>query len=92
MPDRFDSNGKARVNLRREGEEVAVGAWHSCPVDLGTAVETIPGGKGRITVSTLDLGGRLSSADTRAEVARRPLYNFLAFAGITNKLQQALPR
>lgn len=72
-------DGKARSGLLLEGEELVVGAWHSYPMELGTAVGIIPCGKGRIVVSTLDIASQLSSPDTSAEVARKLLCNFIAF-------------
>ncbi len=72
-------NGKTRSGLLLEGEELVVGAWHSYPMALGTAVGIIPCGKGRIIVSTLDIASQLRSADTSAHVARKLLCNFLAF-------------
>jgi hypothetical protein len=73
-------NGKARSGLRLEGEDLVAGAWHSYPMDLGTAVGIIPCGKGKIIVSTLDLASQLNSADTSAEVARKLLCNFVDYA------------
>jgi beta-galactosidase len=78
-------NGKARSGLRLEGEEFVAGAWHSYPMELGTAVGVIPCGKGRIVVSTLDLAGQLNSADTSAHVARKLLCNFIAFDKLTRR-------
>jgi hypothetical protein len=72
-------NGKTRSGLLLEGEELVVGAWHSYPMALGTAVGIIPCGKGRIVVSTLDIASQLNSSDPSAEVARKLLCNFIAF-------------
>jgi beta-galactosidase len=72
-------NGRARTGLRLEGEELVAGAWHSYPMDLGTAVGVIPCGKGKIVVSTLDIASQLNSSDTSAIVARKLLCNFIAF-------------
>lgn len=74
-------NGKARSGLRLDGEELVAGAWHSYPMDLGTAVGIIPCGKGKIIVSTLDIASQLNSPDTSAEVARKLLCNFIGYAG-----------
>lgn len=76
-------NGKTRSGLLLDGEELVVGAWHSYPMALGTAVGVIPCGKGRIIVSTLDIASQLRSADTSANVARKLLCNFLAFCRST---------
>jgi hypothetical protein len=73
-------NGKTRSGLLLEGEELVTGAWHSYPMELGTAVGIIPCGKGKIIVSTLDIAGQLDSADTSAGVARKLLCNFIDYA------------
>ena len=73
-------NGRSRTGLRLEGEELAAGAWHSYPMELGTAVGIIPCGKGKIIVSTLDIAGQLNSADTSVDVARKLLCNFIDYA------------
>ncbi len=73
-------NGRSRTGLRLEGEELVAGAWHSYPMELGTAVGVIPCGKGKIIVSTLDIVSQLNSADTSAEVARKLLCNFIDYA------------
>jgi hypothetical protein len=72
-------NGKTRSGLRLAGEELVAGAWHSYPMELGTAVGVIPYGKGKIIVSTLDISSQLASSDTSAEVARKLLCNFLEY-------------
>ncbi|HEU5396057.1 MAG TPA: PA14 domain-containing protein, partial [Verrucomicrobiae bacterium] len=74
-------NGRSRTGLRLEGEQLVAGAWHSFPMDLGTAVGVIPCGKGKIIVSTLDIAGQLDSTDTSADVARKLLCNFIDYAG-----------
>ncbi len=73
-------NGKSRSGMRLEGEELVAGAWHSFPMDLGTAVGIIPCGKGKIIVSTLDIASQLDSKDTSAEVPRKLLCNFVDYA------------
>jgi beta-galactosidase len=73
-------NGKTRSGLRLEGEELVAGAWHSYPMDLGTAVGIIPCGKGKIIVSTLDIASQLNANDTSAEVARKLMCNFIEYA------------
>ena len=74
-------NGKSRSGMRLEGEELIAGAWHSYPMDLGTAVGIIPCGKGKIIVSTLDIVSQLDSKDTSAEVSRKLLCDFVDYAG-----------
>jgi beta-galactosidase len=73
-------NGKTRSGLLLEGEELVTGAWHSYPMELGTAVGVIPCGRGKIIVSTLDVASQLNSADTSADVARKLLCNFIDYA------------
>jgi hypothetical protein len=75
-------NGKTRSGLLLEGDELVAGAWHSYPMNLGTAVGIIPCGRGKIIVSTLDITSQLDSADTSAEVARKLLCNFIAWAAM----------
>jgi len=72
-------NGKTRSGLLLEGEELVAGAWHSYPMNLGTAVGIIPCGKGIIIVSTLDIASQLNSPDSSAETARKLLCNYIAF-------------
>jgi len=74
-------NGRSRTGLRLEGEELVAGAWHSYPMELGTAVGVILCGKGKIIVSTLDIASQLNVADTSADVARKLLCNFIDSAG-----------
>jgi beta-galactosidase len=73
-------NGKTRSGLLLDGEELVAGAWHSYPMNLGTAVGIISCGKGKIIVSTLDIANQLNSTDTSAEVARKLLVNFVDYA------------
>jgi hypothetical protein len=73
-------NGNDRTGFALEGEELVVGAWHSFPMQLGTAVGVIPAGEGRIVVSTLDLVENISSEEGPAQVARKLLCNFIEFA------------
>jgi hypothetical protein len=73
-------NGKTRSGLLIDGEELVAGAWHSYPMNLGTAVGIIPYGKGKIIVSTLDIASQLNSNDTSADVARKLLCNFVSYA------------
>jgi hypothetical protein len=74
-------DGRNRLALKLEGEELVAGAWHSYPMQLGTAVGVIPCGKGRIVFSTLDICDSISARGTEANVARKLLCNFIAYAG-----------
>ena len=78
--ERIVKNGNERVGIQLEGEELIVGAYHSYPLKLGTAVGIIPCGKGKIIFSTLDIYNSLMDKESTAEVARKLLYNFIDFA------------
>jgi beta-galactosidase len=73
-------DGRNRVALEVEGEELVVGAWHSYPMRLGTAVGVVPLGKGRIVFSTLDICDSIAARGTEREVARKLLCNFIEYA------------
>jgi hypothetical protein len=73
-------DGQQRVGLLLEGEELVAGAWHSYPLQLGTAVGIVRHGSGRIIVSTLDIADNLNADDGPSHVARKLLTNFLLFA------------
>jgi hypothetical protein len=74
-------DGRTRFGIVADGEEFVAGAWHSFPMQLGTAVGIVPCGKGRIVFSTLDICDNLSNRAAPAEVARKLLCNFIEFAG-----------
>jgi len=61
------------------GGELIAGAWQSMPMKLGTAVGTLPLGKGTLILSTLDIVSQLDNPDSSAEVARRLFCNFLNY-------------
>jgi hypothetical protein len=82
-------DGRNRLALKLEGEELVVGAWHSYPMDLGTSVAVIPCGKGRIVVSTLDLCDSISGRDSDAHVARKLLCNFIEYASAPKPAQKS---
>ncbi len=73
-------NGNDRYGLLLEGEELVAGAYHSYPMQLGTAVGVVPCGKGRIIVSTLDIADNLDGPEGAPDVARKLLCNFLEYA------------
>ena len=73
-------DGDRRTGLKIEGEELVVGAWHSYPMELGTAVGIIPCGKGVVIFSTLEIAKQLASKEPAAHVARKLMCNFLEFA------------
>ncbi len=72
---------KERYGLLLEGDELVAGAYHACPMNLGTAVGIIPCGKGRIIVSTLDIYSNLTMNDGPSSVNRKLLYNWIEYAG-----------
>ncbi len=73
-------NGNDRVGLLLQDEELVAGAYHSYPMQLGTAVGVIPFGQGRIVVSTLDIVDNLAVETGPAEVARKLLCNYIEYA------------
>ncbi|MFL6208676.1 MAG: PA14 domain-containing protein [Pyrinomonadaceae bacterium] len=73
-------NGNDRVGLMLADEELVVGAYHSYPMQLGTAVGVIPFGPGRIVVSTLDIIDNLAAETGPAAVARKLLCNYIEYA------------
>ncbi len=72
---------RERCGLLLDGDELVAGAYHACPMNVGTAVGIIPCGKGRIILSTLDICSNLNSNDGPASVARKLFYNFIEYAG-----------
>jgi len=72
---------RERFGLLLEGDELAAGAYHACPMNVGTAVGIIPCGKGKIIVNTLDISSNLNSSDGPASVGRKLFYNFIEYAG-----------
>ena len=73
--------GGRRTALQINGGELIAGAYHTWPMQLGSAVSILPCGKGRIILSGLDIIDQLDNPDSAAEVARRLFCNFLNFAG-----------
>jgi hypothetical protein len=73
-------NGNERIGLLLEGEELVAGAWHSFPMQLGTAVGVVPAGRGRVVVSTLDIVENVPAGGGPAGVARKLLCNFIEYA------------
>jgi hypothetical protein len=74
------SSGPDHYGLHLEGEQLAAGCWQSFPMSLGTAVGVIPVGKGKIVVSTLDVCSHLNDPSGPADVARKLLCNYIAYA------------
>jgi beta-galactosidase len=70
-------NGDERLGLLVEGEELVVGAYHSFPMQLGTAVGVVPVGRGHVIFSTLDITANLAAPEGPADIARKLLGNYL---------------
>ena len=73
-------NGDERMGLLVEGEEFVAGAYHSFPMQLGTAVGVVQVGRGHVIFSTLDIVSNLAAPDGPADVARKLLGNYLQYA------------
>lgn len=73
--------GGKRLGLDVHGGELVCGAYHTWPMQLGSAVSVVPLGKGRVILSSLDIASQLNGKETTAEVARRILCNMIRFAG-----------
>ena len=77
--------GGGRMALQIHGGELVAGAYHTWPIQLGSAVSILPVGKGRVIVSSLDLIDQLGNPDSPAEVARKIFCNFLHYAPLPTK-------
>ena len=69
--------GGRRTALEINGGELIAGAYHTWPLQLGSAVSILPAGKGRVILSGLDVIDQLANPDSSAEVARKLFCNFL---------------
>ena len=81
------NTGRTRYGLSLEGEELVAGCWQTFPMKLGTAVGVVPSGKGRIILSTLDVCTHLNDSSGPADVARKLLCNYIAFAKTSKPIQ-----
>ena len=72
--------GGRRSALQINGGELVAGAYHSYPLQLGSAVSILPLGKGRVIMSALDVIDQLDNPESPAEVARKLFCNFLHYA------------
>ena len=73
--------GGKRTALDVKGGELIAGAYHTWPLQLGSAVSILPAGKGRVILSSLDIIDQLDNPDSTAEVARKLFCNIMHFAG-----------
>lgn len=74
-------NEASRTGLLIDGEEAVVALVTGHQHAVATAVGVVPCGRGRIVLSTLDLMRVLNDSSGPADVARKLLCNYLAFAG-----------
>lgn len=71
--------GVERMGLVMEGEELLVGAYHTYPMAIGTAMGIIPMGKGAVLFSTLDIYGNIINDTAAGLVAKKLIYNMIDF-------------
>ncbi len=73
--------GVERMGFVMEGEEVIVGAWHSYPMKIGTAVGGVKVGNGQVIFSTLDIYDNVVNGPVTGLVAKKMLLNMIESAG-----------
>jgi hypothetical protein len=73
--------GVERMGFVMDGEEVLVGAWHSYPMKIGTAVGAVKVGNGRAIFSTLDIYANVINGPVTGLVAKKMLLNMIDTAG-----------
>lgn len=69
--------GAERMGFVMEGEDLLVGAYHTYPMELGTAMGIIPIGKGFVLFSTLDIYGNLLNDVSAGIVAKKMILNMI---------------
>lgn len=73
-------NGVDRTGFVMEGEELLVGAYHTYPMKLGTAMGMVEVGKGKVLFSTLDINDNvIDDKDSAALVAKKLLLNMIDY-------------
>jgi len=73
-------NGPDRSGFIVEGEELIVGAYHTYPMKLGTAMGIVNVGKGKVLFSTLDIYNNvIDHTDTSGLVAKKLLLNMIDY-------------
>jgi len=77
--------GGRRTALQINGGELIAGAYHTWPMQLGSAVSILPVGKGRVIISGLDIIEQLDNPESPAEVARKLFCNFLHYVSPSSK-------
>ena len=71
--------GVERMGLVMEGEELLVGAYHTYPMAIGTAMGIVPMGKGSVLFSTLDIYGNIINDSAAGLVAKKLIFNMIDF-------------
>lgn len=71
--------GVERMGWVMEGEELLVGAYHTYPMAIGTAMGIVPMGKGCVLFSTLDIYGNIIHDSAAGLVAKKLIYNMIDF-------------
>lgn len=71
--------GVERMGLVMEGEELLVGAYHTYPMAIGTAMGIVLMGKGSVLFSTLDIYGNIINDSAAGLVAKKLVYNMIDF-------------
>ena len=69
--------GVERMGFEMEGEELLVGAYHSYPMNIGTAMGIVPVGKGSVLFSTLDIYGNIVTESAAGLVAKKLVFNMI---------------
>lgn len=69
--------GAERMGFVMDGEELLVGAYHTYPMELGTAMGIVPVGKGSVLFSTLDIYGNLMNDASAGIVAKKLILNMI---------------
>ena len=72
--------GVERQGLVMEGEELLVGAYHTYPMAIGTAMGIVPVGKGNVLFSTLDIYGNIINESAAGLVAKKLIFNMIDYA------------
>ena len=69
--------GVERQGFVMDGEELLIGAYHTYPMAIGTAMGIIPMGKGTVLFSTLDIYGNIINPSSAGLVAQKLIFNMI---------------
>lgn len=69
--------GVERMGFVMDGEELLVGAYHTYPMAIGTAMGIVPVGKGSVLFSTLDIYGNIVTESAAGLVAKKLVFNMI---------------